>query len=92
MGSTRIRGEKRGQREKRGYLDIGFNKVARVTVYNLEYARFWRKSIIYRSECMRKSSLLLYIGNSKVIIICSPGVNKILGDKSFLGKHKYNGY
>jgi len=32
---------------------------------------------------MRKSSLLLYIGNSKFIIICSSRVNKILGDKSF---------
>jgi len=26
--------------EKKVYLDNGFNKVVKVTVYNLEYARF----------------------------------------------------
>jgi len=30
----------KGKSEKKGCMDIGFNKVARVIVYNLEYARF----------------------------------------------------
>jgi len=30
----------KGKSEKKGYLDIRFNKVSRVTVYNLESAHF----------------------------------------------------
>jgi len=33
----------KGKSEKKGYLDIEFNKVARVTVYNLKSACFGEK-------------------------------------------------
>jgi len=44
LGINKDQGKKKGGKsEKRGYLDIGFNKVARVTAYNLEYARFGKR-------------------------------------------------